>query len=63
MQFSNDPAIWLKELFINAGLSYSLSSFLSTAGLEHLLASLHEFELKVFQRPTGDDINRLAETN
>jgi len=33
MQFSNDPAIWLKEFFINAGLSYSLSSFLSTAGL------------------------------
>jgi len=33
MQFSNDPAIWLKEFFINAGLSYSLSSFLSTTGL------------------------------
>lgn len=33
MQFSNDPAIWLKELFINAGLSYRLSSFLSTVGL------------------------------
>ncbi len=33
MQLINDPAIWLKELFINAGLSYSLSSFLSTIGL------------------------------
>jgi len=33
MQFPNDPAIWLKELFINAGLSYSLASFLSTTGL------------------------------
>lgn len=33
MQFSNDPAIWLKEFFVNAGLSNSLSSLLSTAGL------------------------------
>lgn len=28
-----DPAIWLKDHFINAGLSYSLSSFLSTIAL------------------------------
>ena len=33
MPLINDPAIWLKELFIQAGLSYSLSSFLSTVGL------------------------------
>jgi len=33
MPLINDPAIWLKELFLNAGLSYSLSSFLSTVGL------------------------------
>jgi miniconductance mechanosensitive channel len=31
--------------------------------LEHLIASLHEFGLKVFQHPTGEDLNRLAETN
>lgn len=29
----NDPAIWFKDLFVNAGLSYSLSSFLSTIAL------------------------------
>jgi miniconductance mechanosensitive channel len=29
----NDPAIWLKELLMNAGLSYSLSSLLSTVTL------------------------------
>ena len=29
----NDPAIWFKELFLQAGLSYSLSSFLSTIAL------------------------------
>jgi len=29
----NDPAIWLKELFIQEGLSYSLSAFLSTVAL------------------------------
>jgi len=33
MQFMNDPAIWFKEIFIQAGLSYSLSSFLSTVAL------------------------------
>jgi len=33
MPLMNDPAIWLKELFLNAGLSNSLSSFLSTVGL------------------------------
>ncbi|MBA4321367.1 MAG: mechanosensitive ion channel protein MscS [Odoribacter sp.] len=30
MIFSSDPTVWLKDLFIDAGLSYSLSSFLST---------------------------------
>ena len=29
----NDPAVWLKELFTQAGLSYSQSSFLSTVAL------------------------------
>jgi miniconductance mechanosensitive channel len=33
MPLMNDPAIWLKELFLQAGLSYSLSSFLSTVAL------------------------------
>jgi miniconductance mechanosensitive channel len=33
MPLINDPGIWLKELFIQAGLSYSLSSFLSTVAL------------------------------
>jgi miniconductance mechanosensitive channel len=33
MHFINDPAIWLKELFIDAGISYNLSSVLSTACL------------------------------
>ena len=40
MQFPNDPAIWLKELFINAGLSYSLAAFLSTAGLVFIVLFL-----------------------
>ena len=29
----NDPSIWIKELFIQAGLSYSLATFLSTVSL------------------------------
>ena len=33
MRFMNDPSIWIKELFIKAGLSYSLSSLLSTVTL------------------------------
>jgi miniconductance mechanosensitive channel len=33
MLLINDPAIWLKEFFLDAGLSYSLSMFLSTIGL------------------------------
>jgi miniconductance mechanosensitive channel len=33
MIFSKDPAVWLKDLFLDAGLNNSLSSFLSTLGL------------------------------
>jgi miniconductance mechanosensitive channel len=33
MPFISDPAIWFKELFLDAGLSYSLSSLLSTIAL------------------------------
>ena len=33
MRFMNDPSIWIKELFIQAGLSYGLSSLLSTITL------------------------------
>ncbi|TAL81900.1 MAG: mechanosensitive ion channel [Bacteroidetes bacterium] len=33
MQVMIDPAVWFKELFIDFGLSYSLSSFLSTITL------------------------------
>lgn len=40
MIFSKDPAIWLKDLFIDAGLGYSLSSFLSTITLVFVVALL-----------------------
>jgi miniconductance mechanosensitive channel len=33
MPLMNDPAIWFKNLFVHAGLSYSISSFLSTIAL------------------------------
>jgi miniconductance mechanosensitive channel len=33
MPLVNDPAVWFKELFVSAGLSYSLSAFLSTIAL------------------------------
>jgi miniconductance mechanosensitive channel len=33
MLHTHDPSIWLKEIFIDAGLSYKLSAILSTAGL------------------------------
>ncbi len=33
MTLVNDPAVWLKDLFIQAGLSYSTSSLLSTISL------------------------------
>jgi miniconductance mechanosensitive channel len=33
MPLINDPALWFKELFVKAGLSYSFSSFLSTIAL------------------------------
>lgn len=33
MPTMNDPAVWFKDLFVHAGLSYSLSSFLSTIAL------------------------------
>ena len=33
MPLLNDPAIWFKEIFIQAGISYSFSSFLSTIAL------------------------------
>jgi len=30
MIFSTDPSVWLKDMFIDAGLSYAMASFLST---------------------------------
>jgi miniconductance mechanosensitive channel len=39
----NDPAIWFKELFIQAGLSYSFSSFLSTVALVLIVILLSWF--------------------
>jgi hypothetical protein len=33
MTLFHDPAVWFKELFLQAGLSYSFSSFLSTVAL------------------------------
>jgi miniconductance mechanosensitive channel len=39
----NDPAIWFKDLFIHTGLSYSLSSFLSTIALVLIVILLSWF--------------------
>ena len=43
MPLMNDPAIWFKDLFIHAGLSYSLSSFLSTIALVLIVILLSWF--------------------
>ena len=43
MPLINDPAIWFKDLFVNAGLSYSLSSFLSTIALVLIVILLSWF--------------------
>jgi miniconductance mechanosensitive channel len=40
MQFMNDPSVWIKELFIESGLSYSLSSLLSTVAMVLIVAIL-----------------------
>jgi len=40
MPFFNDPSIWLKELFIQIGLSYGLASFFSTVGLVLIVTML-----------------------
>jgi miniconductance mechanosensitive channel len=40
MHLVNDPAVWFKELFVNAGLSYSLSSFLNTTALVLIVITL-----------------------
>jgi miniconductance mechanosensitive channel len=43
MPIMNDPAIWFRELFIDAGLSYSFSSFLSTIALVVIVIFLSWF--------------------
>jgi miniconductance mechanosensitive channel len=43
MSLMNDPAIWFKDLFLHAGLSYSLSSFLSTVALVLIVILLSWF--------------------
>jgi miniconductance mechanosensitive channel len=40
MPLMNDPAEWFKELFIQSGLSYSFSSFLSTIALVFIVVLL-----------------------
>jgi miniconductance mechanosensitive channel len=39
----NDPAIWFKDLFVQAGFSYSVSSFLSTVALVLIVILLSWF--------------------
>jgi len=43
MPLRSDPAIWFKDLFVHAGLSYSLSSFLSTIALVLIVILLSWF--------------------
>ena len=43
MPLMNDPAIWFKDLFVHAGFSYSLSSFLSTIALVLIVILLSWF--------------------
>jgi miniconductance mechanosensitive channel len=43
MPFMNDPAIWFKDIFVHAGLSYSLSSLLSTVALVLIVILLSWF--------------------
>jgi miniconductance mechanosensitive channel len=40
MPLMSDPAVWFKELFLEAGLSYPLSAFLSTIALVLIVAFL-----------------------
>jgi miniconductance mechanosensitive channel len=70
MHSINDPAIWLKELFINAGLSYDLSLILSTTGLVLIVLFLswlsnlvtktiiHKIVVRIVKRTTStwDDV-------
>jgi miniconductance mechanosensitive channel len=43
MPLMNDPAIWFKDLFVHAGLSYSFSSLLSTIALVLIVILLSWF--------------------
>jgi miniconductance mechanosensitive channel len=43
MPLMNDPAIWFKDLFVHAGFSYTLSSFLSTIALVLIVILLSWF--------------------
>lgn len=43
MQFVNDPAVWLREVLYNAGLSYNLASIFSTGGLVLIVVILSFF--------------------
>jgi miniconductance mechanosensitive channel len=43
MTFKIDPSVWLRELFIDTGLSYSMSSFLSTFVLLFSIAIISWF--------------------
>jgi len=61
MPFRNNQAIWIKELFIQTGLSHSRSSFLSTVVFVLIVPLLTWFSnliakaiiLKVFQKHAG----------
>jgi hypothetical protein len=71
MPFRNNPAIWIKELFIQTDLSRSLSLFLSTVVLVLIIPLLSWFSNliekalipKVFQQTTRDDLFALSKMN
>ena len=62
MPLVNDPAIWLKEFFLNAGLSNNLSAFLSTVGLVIIVLLLSWLSNLVAKAIISKVVTRIVKT-
>ncbi|MGA1976458.1 MAG: mechanosensitive ion channel domain-containing protein [Bacteroidales bacterium] len=60
MQYFHDPSIWLREIFLNAGLSFKLSSLMSVASLMLVVIFLSWLSNLIAKALIGSFVRRIA---
>lgn len=64
MTLVNDPVVWFKNMFIQAGLSYNISSLMSAKAISIPRGDVDSFLLKTKKLfPMRNDLNTILKMN